>query len=59
MSTLEFNNHILTHKKGLEYFAYSLTSDREDAKDLMQDTYMKAIAYKDKFREATNLKAWL
>jgi RNA polymerase sigma factor (sigma-70 family) len=59
MSTLEFNNHILTHKRGLEYFAYSLTSDREDAKDLMQDTFMKAIAYKDKFREATNLKAWL
>jgi len=59
MSTLEFNNHILTHKQGLEYFAYNLTSDREDAKDLMQDTFMKAIAYKDKFREATNLKAWL
>ena len=59
MSTLEFNNHILNHRQALEYFAYSLTSDREDAKDLMQDTYMKAVTYRDKFREATNLKAWL
>jgi RNA polymerase sigma factor (sigma-70 family) len=59
MSTLEFNNSILNHRQALEYFAYSLTSDREDAKDLMQDTYMKAVTYRNKFREATNLKAWL
>ncbi|GAB5538189.1 MAG: RNA polymerase sigma factor [Salibacteraceae bacterium] len=59
MSTLEFNNHLLSHKQALEYFALSLTSNREDAQDLIQDTFMKAIAYKDKFREATNLKAWL
>jgi RNA polymerase sigma factor (sigma-70 family) len=59
MSTIEFNNTMLSHKRALEFFAYSLTSDREDARDLMQDTFMKAIAYRDKFREATNLKAWL
>ena len=59
MSTLEFNQQILSFRKPLEYFAYSLTHDEEDAKDLLQDTMMKAVAYKDKFREATNLKAWL
>lgn len=59
MSTIEFNQQILTLRRPLEYFAYSLTHNQEDAKDLVQDTYMKAVAYKDKFREATNLKAWL
>jgi RNA polymerase sigma-70 factor (ECF subfamily) len=59
MSTVEFNQQILSFRKPLEYFAYSLTQNEEDAKDLLQDTYMKAVAYKDKFREATNLKAWL
>lgn len=59
MSTLEFNNHLLSHRKALEYFAISLCANREDARDLLQDTMCKAIAYRDKFREATNLKAWL
>ena len=59
MSTVDFNNHILSHKQALEYFAFGLTSNREDARDLIQDTYMKAVAYQHKFREATNLKAWL
>lgn len=59
MSAIEFNQTILTHRKALEYFALSLTNNREDANDLIQDTYMKAVAYRDKFRESTNLKAWL
>lgn len=59
MSTIEFNQHMLSHSRALEYFALSLTSNRDDAKDLMQDTYLKAISYRDKFRDATNLKAWL
>ncbi len=59
MSVVEYNNHLLSHKQALEYFALSLTSNRDDAQDLMQDTFMKAIAYREKFKEATNLKAWL
>jgi RNA polymerase sigma factor (sigma-70 family) len=59
MSTIEFNQQILSFRKPLEFFAFSLTHDREDAADLVQDTYMKAVAYKDKFRDATNLKAWM
>lgn len=59
MSTIEFNQQILSFRKPLEYFAYSLTHNEEDAQDLVQDTYMKAVAYRDKFREATNLKAWM
>ena len=30
----------------------------EDAKDLLQETFVKAISYRDKFADNTNLKAW-
>lgn len=37
----------------------SLTHNGMDAEDLVQETMYKALAHKDKFREGTNLKAWL
>ncbi len=58
MTAIEFNHSLLGLKNSLEYFAYSLTMNHEDAKDLVQDTYVKAITYKDKFETNTNLKAW-
>ena len=59
MSTQEFNHSILGMETKLKYFAYSLTTDREEAKDLLQETYLKAITYKDLFVHQTNLKAWM
>ncbi len=55
---MEFNHKLISLEPNLERFALSLTSDREKAKDLLQDTYMKAIMYRDKFQAFTNLKAW-
>lgn len=40
-------------------FAMSLTYDHDAALDLVQDTYLKALTYKDKFVDYTNLKAWV
>jgi RNA polymerase sigma-70 factor (ECF subfamily) len=40
-------------------FAYSLTSDREDAKDLVQETFLKALKYCDTFVNESNFKAWM
>ncbi|MCB1056796.1 MAG: sigma-70 family RNA polymerase sigma factor [Acidobacteria bacterium] len=39
--------------------AYRMTRNAEDAEDLVQETYLKAYKYYDKFQEGTNLKAWL
>ena len=58
MTAIEFNYRILNIKDNLRYFAYSLTANNEDANDLIQDTYVKAIIHKDKFDPSTNLKAW-
>jgi RNA polymerase sigma-70 factor (ECF subfamily) len=59
MKASSFNNQLLSYENPLKYFALKLTSDNEDAEDLLQETFLKALKYKDKFKEKTNLKAWL
>ncbi len=59
MTQIEFNTNLIEMKSNLHRFAMSLTSDRDTALDLVQDTYLKAITYKDKFVDYTNLKAWV
>ncbi len=59
MTALEFNYQITGLKKNLEYFAYSLTANQDDANDLLQDTYLKALTYREKFVKDDNLKAWM
>lgn len=59
MTAIEFNTALVAQQQGLKNFALSLTADREEAQDLLQDTFMKALLYKDKFVQSTNLKAWL
>ena len=58
MTAIEFNNSLISLEDSLERFALSLTSNRDEAKDLLQETYVKALTYRDKFEEFTNLKAW-
>jgi RNA polymerase sigma factor (sigma-70 family) len=59
MSTQEFNTRLLNMENSLSYFALSLTRDTETAKDLVQDTFLKAIQYRDKYTADNNIKAWL
>jgi RNA polymerase sigma-70 factor (ECF subfamily) len=59
MSTAEYYTLVEHQRSYLKNYAYKLTRNSDDADDLMQDTFLKAIHYKDKFLDATNLKAWL
>lgn len=59
MSTLEFNQQLIGLRQQLYYFALSLTKDRDNALDLLQESMMRAITYRDKFRDNTNFKAWV
>ena len=59
MTAIEFNQQLLLLQDTLRFFAKQLTHDDEDAQDLLQDTCVKALAYKSYFREKSNLKAWL
>ena len=59
MASYDFNASLIGMRSNMQRFAMSLTSDRDTALDLVQDTYLKAITYKDKFVDYTNLKAWV
>jgi RNA polymerase sigma factor (sigma-70 family) len=59
MSTLEFNQMLLSNADFLKPFAINLTRDSEAANDLFQDTLYKALVNREKFNVGTNIKAWL
>jgi RNA polymerase sigma-70 factor (ECF subfamily) len=59
MTQIQFQNTLISLEDRLYHFALSLTSDPEKAQDLLQETYLKALTYRDKFRTNTNFKAWI
>ena len=54
-----FDAQALSFIDNLSGAARALTRNRADAEDLVQDTYVKAFRFADRFRPGTNLKAWL
>lgn len=59
MTINDFQINLINLQKGLVNFANRLTSNKEDAKDLVQDTYLKALKCYDKFVHESNLRAWI
>ena len=59
MTEIQFNNRLVDLKDNLRNYALGLTSDSEYANDLVQETMLKALTYRNKFRANTNFKAWL
>ena len=57
--TEEFEDAALSHVDGLYGAALRLTRNPVDAEDLVQDTYVKAFRFADRFETGTNLRAWL
>lgn len=58
MPARDFENKFYTMTSVLNAFAYNLTKNSEDAKDLYQETAFRAMTNRDKFRMGTNFKAW-
>ncbi|WP_454918283.1 sigma-70 family RNA polymerase sigma factor [Xanthobacter sediminis] len=50
---------VLEFMPALRAFARSLTRNRTEADDLVQETLLKALANIDRFDPGTNLRAWL
>ena len=59
MTPMEFNTKLNTLTTLLHSFAYNLTKNVEDAKDLYQETAYRALFNRDKFQPDTNFKAWM
>jgi len=54
-----FEREFMPHLEALYNFAFKLTFNEDDAKDLLQDTSMKAYRFIHSFAQGTNAKAWL
>jgi RNA polymerase sigma-70 factor (ECF subfamily) len=55
----DFEKEALPHLDAVFNFALRMTGDEDDADDLVQETFMKAFRFFDKFEKGTNCRAWL
>lgn len=55
----DFNREMIPHLDALYNFGLRLTSDPNDAEDLVQDTVVKAYRFFNSYEKGTNAKAWL
>lgn len=54
-----FKRRLLGLQGNLLSFAYQLTTNREQAEDLLQDTTLKALDNEDKYVDNVNFKGWI
>ena len=59
MGSTNFQAKLLGLQSNLLNFAYILTSNRDDAYDLLQDTTLKALDNEDKYVDNVNFKGWV
>lgn len=59
MSTIKFHKRIMDIQSNMFNFAMSLTANRDDAQDLVQDTTLKVLDNEDKYVENVNFKGWV
>ena len=59
MGTSKFQSNLMNLQSNMLNFSYLLTSNRDDAYDLLQDTTLKVLDNESKYAENTNFKGWV
>ncbi len=54
-----FESLVQNEMQSMKSLAMQLTRNLEDANDLVQETVLKALRYKEKYKEGTNLRGWV
>ncbi len=54
-----FKQRLIGLQSNLLSFAYQLTTNREAAQDLLQDTTLKALDNEEKYVDNVNFKGWI
>lgn len=55
----KFEDKLISLQNNMMNFALTLTSNREEAKDLLQETTLRALDNKEKYYENVNFKGWV
>jgi RNA polymerase sigma-70 factor (ECF subfamily) len=55
----EFEREAIPHSDLLYNYALRMTNNAADAHDLLQETFLKAYRFWDKYEKGTNIRAWL
>ncbi len=59
MTDTDFKHKLISLQEPMMKLAFRLTSDVDDAKDLTQETFLKALKYCDKYVTESNFKGWV
>ncbi|MDR1455001.1 MAG: RNA polymerase sigma factor [Tannerella sp.] len=59
MKTVQFQKKLLGMQENMMNFALLLTANRDDAKDLMQETSLKVLDNREKYVDNRNFKGWV
>jgi RNA polymerase sigma-70 factor (ECF subfamily) len=54
-----FEQELLASIEAVHRFALQLAQERTAAEDLVQETYVRALAHRDQYTPGTNCRAWL
>lgn len=59
MASVKFQRELMNLQSNMLNFAYMLTSNREEAYELLRDTTLNALVNEEKYEEGTNFKSWV
>jgi len=59
MTAIQFQQKVLSIQDNMYSFAMTLTANRYDAEDLLQDTTLKVLNNRDKYVDNDNFKGWV
>ena len=59
MKNVHIENELVALQNNMRNFAFSLTLNRDEAEDLLQDTTLKVLDNQEKFVDNINFKGWV
>ena len=59
MNTLQFQKKIMDMQENMFNFAMILTADKEESRDLLQETTLKVLENQEKYVANVNLRGWV
>lgn len=59
MNASQFQKKLLSMQENMMNFALTLTTNRDDAQDLLQETSLKVLDNREKYADNRNFKGWV